>query len=119
MTGCPLVLKLVKPIKVARSRSADEFGINELLTPETQTQMRTAYASILRKPNPAVWLEVSGFYLPNRVKCDLAKLSPFLVRYGSLEVLNFRCLFPYKDNQGNIGYSGHPGVASELWVKGQ
>src|SRR6202140_2569779 len=49
MNGLPLVVKHVKPIKVARSWLTNEFGSNECLVPEAQSEMRAAYTPVLRK----------------------------------------------------------------------
>jgi len=52
--GNPLVHKLVKPIKVARSRPTDQVRFNQLLVIEAETQMSAAHTAVLWEPNPAV-----------------------------------------------------------------
>src|SRR6266480_837205 len=62
----PLIHKLVKPIKVARSRFSNEVRRYELFVAEAEPQMRAAHASVPRKPNAAVRIEVSRLNLVYR-----------------------------------------------------
>src|SRR5215470_5089976 len=64
--GRPLIHKLVKPIKVARPRFSDEVGRYQLFVAEAESQMRAAHASVPRKPNAAVWVEVPRLNLVYR-----------------------------------------------------
>src|SRR5580693_7747734 len=52
--GNPLVHKFVKPIKIARSRPANQVLFDQLLVIETKAQMRAAETTVLREAYPAV-----------------------------------------------------------------
>ena len=78
--GLPLIQKLVKPIKIARSRATNKFRFNKLLVSETQAELRTADTAVLREPDAAMRIEVTrldlmdgGFYQP-------AKFLPLFFR---------------------------------------
>ncbi|MHB8616034.1 MAG: hypothetical protein ACYC93_08180, partial [Candidatus Acidiferrales bacterium] len=51
---CPLILKLVKSIKVTCSGSTNELGFDHRLIFKTESQMGTADAAVLRESNAAV-----------------------------------------------------------------
>src|ERR1019366_4321592 len=61
--GNPLIHKLVKPIKVARSRTTDEVRVDQLLVIEAETQVRAADAAVLRETNTAVTSKLACFDL--------------------------------------------------------
>ena len=70
-----LEIKLVKPTKVA-SGAADQTGINHVLFPKAESQMRAAQAAILWKADAAAGRELGGFDLPNGARDDRAKAVP-------------------------------------------
>src|ERR1700693_6075882 len=70
--GLPLVVKHVKPIKVARSRLTNEFGSNECLVPKTQSEVGTANAPVLREADSWVGRELGSFAL---TFCGFAELA--------------------------------------------
>ena len=61
--------------------------------------------------------EVAGFNLTDRRLNELAKLSMLVFIDGRPQILNFGCAFSDKDNEGNIGNPGHPGIANQLRVE--
>src|SRR5580704_12925495 len=73
MSGAPLFLKLVNPIKIARSWAANEFRIHQLLIAQADSQMRAAHTSVLRETDSAVGKEVAGFNLADRSFNELAE----------------------------------------------
>jgi len=73
--GASLEIKLLKPTKVA-SGAADELRIDQLLFPQTESQVRTAQAPVLGKADAAAGREVGGFNLPNGARDDRAKAVP-------------------------------------------
>ena len=93
MSGAPLLLKLVKPIKVARSRAANEFRIPQLLIAQTESQMSAAHTSVLREADTAMGKEVTGFNLAGRGLNELAKFSTLVFTDGSFQILNFGARF--------------------------
>jgi hypothetical protein len=115
----PLILKLVNPIKVARSRPANERCIHQLLIPQADLQMRATFASVLRETNSAVRKELARFDLTDGCLYQLTELPapPFI--NGCLQKLSFRCALSDEDNQSNIGDSCHPGITNRLWSEGQ
>src|ERR1700688_4166588 len=117
MNGLPLVVKHVKPIKVARSWLTNEFGSDECLVPEAQSEMRAANAPVLGKPDSWMRRKLCRFDLTSGRFDELPKLLTLLFRDRSQQVLNLRNAFPNKSHNGNIGDAGDPGVADELKVK--
>src|SRR5579862_1076655 len=113
----PLVVKLVKPIKINCSRSANEFGIHELLISQAEAQMGTADASVLWKANPAVRQKMASFNLLDGGFHQLAKFPTLFFVDRCLQVLNFGRALANKHHQGDICDSGHPGVADQLWIE--
>ena len=86
----PLVLKLVKPIKVARSWTANQFRFHQLLVAQTKSQMRAAHTAVLREADSAVGREVAGFDLADGGLNQLAELPPLLFSNRCLQILNSR-----------------------------
>src|SRR6202140_2335175 len=115
--GLPLFVKHVKPIKVARSRLTNEFGINQWFVAKTQPEVGTADAPVLRKTNPRPGRELGSFDLTNRCINQLAKLSTLLVGDRSQQILNLRDAFPHESHNGDVGDPSDPGVADQLEVK--
>src|ERR1700690_1862093 len=74
--GLPLVVKMVKPIKVTGSRTADELRVDELLVVQAQTQLGAAHASVLWEADTAVWDELACFDLTDGGSHQLAELTP-------------------------------------------
>src|SRR6202162_1530552 len=77
--GLPLVVKHVKPIKVARSRLTNKFGPNQLFVPEAEAEGTTADAPILREANSWTGRELRSFDLTGCCFHHLAKLPPLLI----------------------------------------
>src|SRR5271154_3140335 len=119
MGGGPLLLKLVNPIKVARSRPANEFKIQQLLIPQANPQMRAAHTAILGKSDSAVRKELPRFNLIHGCLDQLAKLPPLLLVNGGLQILNFRCALADEDDQSDIGDPSHPGITNQLRIERQ
>src|ERR1700693_998190 len=90
----PLVVKHVKPIKVARSRLTNEFGPNQRLVPKAQAEVSTADASVLRESDSWVGRELGGFDLTCGRFDQLAKLLTLLLRDRSQQILNLRDALP-------------------------
>jgi hypothetical protein len=49
----------------------------------------------------------------------LAKLPALIFVDARLQILNFRCVLSYEDDQGNLRNAGHPGITNELRVESQ
>ena len=81
--------------------------------------MGTADASVLWKTDPAVREKMAGFNLLNGCFHQLAKFPTLFFIDGCLQILNFGRAFANKHHQGDIRYSGHPGVAYELRIERQ
>src|ERR1700751_836435 len=81
--------------------------------------MGTANTSVLWKTNPAMREKMAGFNLLDGGFYQLAKLPTLFFIDGCLQILNFRDAFSNKHHQRDIRYSGHPGVADQLWIKRQ
>ena len=77
--GLPLVVKHVKPIKVAGSWSTNEFGVDKLLIAQAQSQLCAADAAVLREADAAVRQELAGFDLADRGADQLAEFPPLFV----------------------------------------
>jgi len=75
--GCPLLFKLVKPIKLGGSWSAHEFRINQRLSCQAKSEMGTAGAAVHGKANPAVRQELARFDLACRFRDEPAKILSF------------------------------------------
>src|SRR5215472_7508087 len=115
--GRPLIHKLVNPIKVARPRFSDEVGCHELLVVETEPQVRATHASVLRKPDTAVGIEIRCLDL---VYCRLyqpAKFLTLLLGNRCPQILNFRSMLPHKNNQSCLRNPAHPRITDELGVE--
>jgi len=114
-----LIHKLVKPGKVTRSCRTDEIGIDQLLVIETKPEMRTAHAAVLGEADSAVGRELGSLNLIDRCSHKAAKLHTLLFRDGGLEVLDFRVMFPHKDDERHVRNASDPGIADQLGVKRQ
>jgi hypothetical protein len=77
--GLPLVVKNVKPIKIARSRLTNQFGPNKCLIPQTQPKVGTADAPVLRESNSGPRKEPGSFDLTDCCINQLAKFLPLLI----------------------------------------
>jgi hypothetical protein len=110
---------LVKPIKIGCSRSANEFGIHQLLIPQAEAQMGTADASVLWKTDPAVREKMAGFNLLDGCFYQLAKFPTLFCIDGCVQILNLGRAFADEHHQRNVRDSGHPGVADELGIERQ
>src|ERR1700674_2665845 len=117
--GLPLVVKMVKPIKVTRSGTADQFGIDQLLVAQAQTQLGAAHAAVLRKADAAVRQELADFDLADGGSHQPAVFLPSFVADRRLEVLNLGNAFPNEGHYGHVGNPGDPGVADQLRIEGQ
>ena len=113
----PLVVKHVKPIKVARSRLTNEFGPNEWFVPKAQAEMCAADAPVLRETDSWAGRELGSFDLTDRRFDHLAKLPTLLFGNRSQQILNLRNAFPHESHNGNVGDASDPGVANQLKVK--
>jgi hypothetical protein len=81
--------------------------------------MGAAHTPVLRKSDAAVREELSRLDLIDRRLDQLAKLSALIFVDGGLHILNFRRVFPHKDDQRNLRNVGHPGITNELRVESQ
>src|ERR1019366_7289087 len=117
--GLPLVVKMFKPIKVARSRTADEFGVDERLVAEAQPQLGATQTSVLREANAAVRSKLACFDLADRGSDQLAELTPLLVADRGLEILDLGNTLADKGHNRHIGNPADPGVADQLRIKSQ
>src|SRR5580704_3965553 len=115
--GLPLVVKHVKPIKVGGSWLTNEFGFDQLLVAEAESEVRTADAPVLRETDSWVRRELGRFDLTSGSFNQLAKLLPLLFGDRSQEVLNLRDAFPHESHNGDVGDARDPGVADELKVE--
>src|SRR6516225_5740845 len=79
--------------------------------------MRAAHASVPRKPNTAVWVEVPGLNLVYRCFYQSTKFLPLLLGNHGPQVLDFRSMLSYKDNQRCLGNPGDPRIADELGIE--
>ena len=64
--------------------------------------MRAAHTAVLRETDSAVRKKVAGFNLTDRGLNELTEFSTLIFVDGSFQILNFRCTFADKDNQGNV-----------------
>jgi hypothetical protein len=115
--GLPLVVKHVKPIKVARSWLTNEFGSDQLLVPEAQAEMCTADAPVPRESDSWVRRKLGRFDLMGGGFDQLAKLLTLFFGNRSQQVLNLWNALPHKSHNGDIGDARDPGVADKLKVK--
>ena len=69
---------MVNPIKVARSRPANEFRIHQLLIPQADAQMWAAYAAVLGESNSAVGKKMARFNLVDGCLHQLTKIPALL-----------------------------------------
>src|ERR1700723_2779163 len=81
--------------------------------------MGTADTSVLWKANPAVREKMARFNLLDGGFHQLAKFPALFFIDGCLQILNFGRGLSNKQNQRNIRYPSHPGVADEPWIKRQ
>src|SRR4029077_15044981 len=113
----PLVVKHVKPIKVARSWLTNEFGFDERLVSQAQAKVCAVDAPVLRETDSWVRRKLCSFDLPSGRFDQLAKLLTLLFRDRGNQVLNLRDAFPHKRHNGDVRDARDPGVADELKVK--
>jgi len=73
---CPLIRKLVKPIKVTRSRPTNELGFDHRLIFEAESEMGAADAAVLREANAAVRQKPARLDLGGSHLDQLAELLP-------------------------------------------
>src|SRR5271170_6688278 len=90
--GGPLLLKLVNPIKVARSRPANQFRIQQLLIPQADPEMRAAHTAVLGESDSTVRKELTRFNLVDRRLHQLAKFPALLLINRCLQILNLGCV---------------------------
>jgi len=95
----------------------NEFGLNQRLVPEAQTEVRAADAAVLREPNSRVRRELCRLDLPDRGFNQLAKFPTLFFANRCQQVLNFRDAFPHESHNGYIGDARDPGVADQLEIK--
>src|SRR6201981_3730119 len=113
----PLIQKLVKPIKIAGSWFSNQVRADQFLVTQTEAQMRTAQASVLREADAAVRRELARFDLANG-RFDEATVVPALFfRNSCLQILNLGMIFPHEHHEPHIGDSTDPGIANQLWVE--
>src|SRR5207245_9702634 len=115
----PLIHKLVKPIKVARSRTTNKFRLNKLLVSETQPQLRATDAAVPRETDAAVRQELASFNMAGRRLDHTAELLSLLVRAGGLEVLNLREALSDKGDQGHLCDAADPRIAAQLRIESE
>src|SRR2546429_9089821 len=98
--GRPLIHKLVKPVKVARSCLADEIRRDQVVVAEAKSQIRAGHAAVLRKPNAAVWIEVPRLDLVYRRLLDQsAKFLTLFFGNRRPQILDFGSVLAHKNNQ--------------------
>src|SRR5215469_18452128 len=81
--------------------------------------MGAVHASVLRKSNAAVGEELPCLDLIDRGIDQLTELPALTFVDRGLEILHFRCVLSYKDDQGNLRNASHPGIANELQIESQ
>ena len=112
-----LIHKLVKPGKLIPSRCANQIRIDQLLIVETEANMRTARAAVLRKPDTTVERELRGLDLADR-RCQKAtKFQSLFFRDKGFQILDFGLVFSYEHYERYFGDAGDPGIADQLWVE--
>src|SRR5205807_1038615 len=116
-SGLPLIRKLIKPIKVAPSCFSDEVRRYELVVAKAESQVRAAHASVPRKPNAAVRIEVPRLNLVYRCFYQPAKFLTLLVGNRGPQVLHLGSMLSHKDNQRGFGNSGDPRITDQLGIK--
>jgi hypothetical protein len=63
--------------------------------------------------------ELSCLDLSDRRLNELAKFPALIFVNRRFQVLHFRCVFPNKDDERNLGNVSHPGITNELWIERQ
>ncbi len=109
--GLPLVVKLVKPIKVAGSGFADKFGLDKVLVAQAEAQAGAAQAAVLGEADATVGGEEPSLDLGNGLLDQLAVLLALLLANRGLQVLDFRLALAHEHHQGHLGDAADPGRA--------
>jgi hypothetical protein len=78
-SSLPLVVKQVKPVKVAGSGETNKFGIDKLLIAKAQAQLRATDTAVLGEADAAVRKELACFDLANRGPNQLAEFAALFV----------------------------------------
>ena len=117
--GNPLIHKFVKPIKVARSRPTDQIRFDQLLVTKAETQMRAAHAAVLRETDPAVGGELPRFKLMDGRLNQPAEFPALFLGDRGFQVLDLGRLLPDEYDKSHIRDAADPGIANELWIKGE
>src|SRR6266404_1689737 len=74
-------------------------------------------ASVLRKPNAAIRIEMTCLDLIGCVLYQSAKFLPLLLRDCCSQILNFGSMLPHKNNQCHLGNASDPRIANQLRIE--
>src|SRR5438105_9262017 len=114
--GGMLVRKLVKQTKVFGSWATYQRCFGQIWPSQTQTDVGTAGAGVLREADATVGQELGGFDPADRVLDQVAELFALFVPDDRPEVLNLDQTLTDKHHLGYIGDAGDPGVADQLRI---
>src|ERR1700751_2693689 len=105
-----LIHKLVKPIKIAGSWFSNQVRADQFLVTQTEAQMRTAHASVLREADAAVRRELARFDLGNGRFDEATVLPALFFLNGCLQILNLGMILPHENHECHIGDPADPGI---------
>src|SRR3989449_4782525 len=82
------VRKLVKPTKLFGSRPPHQSGLDQILPSQTEANIRTTAAGVLRETDATMGQELGGFDPPDGVFDQLAEFAALVVRDRGTQVLD-------------------------------
>ena len=109
-------MKLVKPIKLFCSWAPDEGGLDQFLASETEPDIRTAAAGVLREADAAVRQELGRLDLLDGRLDQLTEFAALLIVDGGTQVQNLDQALAHENHLSDFGDAADPGVANQLRI---
>src|SRR5882724_10215947 len=100
--GGLLVRKLVKHTKIFSSWAPHQPRFSQILPPQTQANVGTAGAGVLREADAAVGQKLGRFDPPDRILDEMTEFLTLFIADDSLEVLNLNQSLADKDYLGHL-----------------
>ena len=117
--GGVLVRKLVKHTKIFSSWAPHQPRLGQILSPQTQANVGTAGAGVLREADAAVGQKLGRFDPADRILDEMTEFLTLFVADDSPKILNLNQPLSNKDYLGHLGNPGNPGIANQLRIKRQ
>src|SRR5438270_2202869 len=112
-----LVRKLVKHTKIFSSWAPHQPRFGQILSPQTQADVRTAGTGVLREADAAVRQKLGRFDPMDRILDEMTEFLTLFVADNSPKVLNLNQPLAHKHYLRHLGDACDPGIAKQLRVQ--